>query len=160
MKKLIALSCFLLIFISCTDNDDENSFSNSIIGVWARTEPMEDPSMNQTLQYTFYGDHTVEIVRMAVDASTSEILGFRYKGIGTYEIDGDTLHVSLSEIYKHDDSSELYSSEAELELSDDTSDESLAISFSESGDILIFDYPPCPMNANCIDTLSLERVGG
>ena len=157
MKKSIMLVSVLLISISCTKEVDTNPQTHKIIGIWSNMSSMDDPNLNTSLRYVFNLDNTIEVTRIVSKKSTSEVLGFRYRAIGTYEINKDILSMHFSEIYTHDDSSGDYSNINDLELSHSSETRVVTVSFSKFGKVMTFIYPPCPENANCIGSQTFEK---
>lgn len=157
MKKAITIVSILLLCMSCTNETKTSLSADLIIGTWSKSDSMDDPTLNQSLQYIFNLDNTLEVSRIITNNSTSEIVGFRYKAIGMYEINDDILNMYFSEIYTYDDSSGLYSNTDDLTLSGYTSTEEVTVSFNKDGKMITFFYPPCPPNAICIGSQTFEK---
>lgn len=157
MKRLIAFIPLIFAFIACTNNSNENLASDLLVGTWSKTFSTDEPNFEQSIQYVFGSDNTVITSLVISNTSTSEVVGYRSRALGTYSVIEDILNTNLSEIYTHDDSTGLFSSLEDLEVSDGPQTETVTISFSDNGETLTFIYPPCPPNANCIGSQTFIR---
>ena len=157
MKKLTLIVAFLMIFTRCT-NDSYEDQSDLLIGSWAITEIMEDSSLSQSLQYTFNADKTFVSSRVIIDNTTNEIIGYRYRALGTYDISRDILGLRKSEIYLHDDLSGLFSDINALELANYSDETTINFLIDDSQNLLTFIYPPCGPAESCLGNQIFQRI--
>ena len=157
MKKLIILFIVLITLNSCTNDSQENQL-DLLEGTWAETEFLENNSLSQSLQYNFSLDNTFIVSMVIIDNITTEIIGYRYRALGTYDTSGDILTLRKLEIYNHDDPSDFYSNINDLELSNDTDKEVITFSIDKDQKVLTFTYTPCGPAENCISTQSFQRI--
>ena len=154
MKKLFIFSALLLIFNSCTNNSDED-FAVLLNGVWANNLPIENSNLSQSFQYDFDPDNTF-IVSTIVQNEAGDLLGYRYRALGNYEVNGDMLTLNLLEIFIHNDSNNLFSSLNDLELQSES--QQRILTFSINRNTLIFISPPCGPNELCVVSQSFQRI--
>ncbi len=158
MRRALLTFLSITLFISCSNDDDiiyDDKPSELLIGAW------EDSSMiekKESLQYNFKEDGTLSISTIVSDASTNQILGYRYHATGTYLTRQDQLTLMISSIYLHSDSNGPYSNLEDLELSDSRYEQTLTFSFNNSRTELLFTYPPCAYKLSCIGTQKFLKV--
>ncbi len=157
MRKLIILFTLFMTLNSCTNDSEENQL-NFLVGTWVKTEIMENDSLSQSLQYNFNIDNTFIVSRVIIDNTTTEVIGYRYRALGTYEISENILTLRKLEIYKHDDSSGLFSNINDLELSSDSDKVIITVSIDNSQRVLTFTYPPCKPYENCFGSQSFQKI--
>ncbi|MEZ4810957.1 MAG: hypothetical protein R2819_11420 [Allomuricauda sp.] len=157
MRKFALVVCILAGSVSCS-KDSENSPTISLVGEWVATQPVDDSNLSQLHQYQFNADETLVISTVIENSMTAQTVGFRYRAIGTYEVQKNVLNIDLSEIYFNDDSLENYSNIDDLELSNETRMETITFTLDDKTDLLTLYYPDCSINANCIDSLTLEKT--
>lgn len=157
MKKLAIIFSLLMILNSCTNDSEENQL-DLLAGDWAKTEIMENDSLSQSLQYNFSIDKTFIVSTVIIDNTTAQIIGYRYRAIGTYNVKRNILVLNLSEIYIHDDSIGLFSNINDLELSNNSDKQTITFSIDKNQKVLTFKYPPCGPAENCIGTQSFLRI--
>jgi len=157
MKKLSLIFTLLLFFNSCTSDSEENELS-SLIGNWVNTGIIENSNFSQSLLYNFKSDKTFIVSTVIIDNTTTEIMGYRYRGLGTYTLNKNILVLNLLKKYIHDDSTGLFSNINDLELSDDSNRERINFSLNQSLNELTFQYAPCEPNENCIASQTFLRT--
>ena len=157
MKKLTIIFCLLMTLNSCTNDSKENQL-DLLAGSWEKTEIMENNSLSQSLQYKFNTDKTFIVSTVIINNATTEIIGYRYRALGSYSINGNVLVLNLSEIYTHDDTTGLFSNINDLELLNNDGIQIITFSINRNQNVLTFTYPPCGTAEICIDTQSFQRI--
>ena len=114
MKTLSYIAVLAVLFFSCSKPVEEAQ-TDSILGAWEQNEPVEGEDFIQSLRYVFHSDRSFDLSRTIIDPSTSEIVGYRAKSSGSYDINGNRLILVESERYLHNDSDRWYSDLDELE---------------------------------------------
>jgi len=132
---------------------------NSIEGSWFQESVVESPlagnvNLIQRLEVTFSADHSFESRRIVVDGSTDTILGYRFASRGEYSLLDDKLSMRTIESFSSDDV-ELYVPLGELKPV--TNVMSIVVTFKVDGDKMTWRYPPCPEDADCLDTQTFLR---
>ncbi len=161
MKSLSILLCSLLIAItisSCEETNPDNT-PDPLAGLWVNVSATETATVNTYLSYHFKADNQFEALLSIVDDNANEVLGYRYRGLGTYTLQDETLSISYTEIYVNDDSRQDYSALEDLMLTDGTSEEVVIISFSEGNSLLTLHYGACAPNESCIGQQSFRKSG-
>ena len=120
MKKACLFLVFAIALISCSMESEDAPY-DPLVGVWADSSPMEDEDLSQSLIYRFNPDKSIDISRVIVENSTSEIVGYRYHSSGTYVVTGNQISLIETEIYTNNDLEGNYADLADLELSENTS---------------------------------------
>lgn len=142
---------------SCTNDSEENQM-NSLAGSWGKTKIMENNSLSQSLQYKFNTDKTFIVSTVIINNTTNEIIGYRYRALGSYSINGNVLVLDLSEIYTHDDTKGLYSNINDLQLSNHDDNQIVTFNINGNQNVLTFTYSPCGTAENCMGTQSFLRI--
>jgi hypothetical protein len=161
--KLIAY-CFhtfflIMAFISCSKEDKITLNNENLKGVWFEENYLEEYNRISRLEYIFKKDNSLEILRKEIDKNSREILGYRYRTLGNYRLDGDQLSFNNLVSYSNDDTQGPYTEIENLQLVEESEGSSYTITckFEESGKKLIFIYPPCGELANCIGSETLIK---
>jgi len=108
MKKYSCLLYGLLFFafVSCQKEDflveeiSSNSINNSLIGNWY-LEDVPFDTLKLKRGYTFKQDNSFESFEKVTNSS-GDILGYRHRFIGKYEVKGDKLTLFYSQHYTYD----------------------------------------------------------
>lgn len=156
MKNIFLFVSICTLF-SCESEPLEVNPS-TIVGIWGRTAPMEDPGLMQSFRYHFKSDNSFEAVLIVQDKDSKQVLGYQFKRNGTYFVDNGLITLNSEEIFKNDDSAVSYSDLEDLERDIEVSSISVDVYFEENGAVLVFDYAPCPPNVNCIDYVKYNKL--
>ena len=103
MKLTFGILLALMVFSSCSSNDDSNSSSNSIVGIWKPVKEVEVCSTGSEQVYdyssceqngrtTFSENGTFNITEFDLNNGNCEEY---YNSSGTWELNGDNLTVVL-----------------------------------------------------------------
>lgn len=157
MKKLTIMAALLAVLISCSEDLNETP-NNLLVGTWENSYNLEDDDLTTSLIYNFHPDNSFDLSRVVVNSSTSEILGYRYKSTGSYQVNGNQLTTIETESYIHNDLTGLYTDEDDLELSDYTKQMKVIFTISDQPNILTFEYEPCGPLENCIGEQRFKRL--
>lgn len=146
-----------LLFFSCS-KDVEEAPADLILGAWEQNELVEGENLIQSLQYVFHSDRKYDLSRTIIDPSTSEVVGYRAKASGTYDINGSRLTLVESERFIHNDSDRLYADLDDLEPFEFTGGPTqVSFLLDEERNQLTFQFDPCGINENCISSLTFSR---
>ncbi|MCE7990722.1 MAG: hypothetical protein HEP71_02030 [Roseivirga sp.] len=159
MQRLSVLLCSLSIFIAISSCQETNPDQNTMAlnGTWVDVASTETATVNTYLSYHFKANNQLEILRVIINDNNNEVLGFKYRGLGTYSLYEETLTLSVNEVYLNNDTVHGYTALENLVLTDGTFEEVVTISFSENNKILTFEYPPCQATHNCQGELTLYK---
>lgn len=152
MKRLSVFLYSLLLIIaisSCEDTTPDNN-ADLLSGTWVNVSATETATINAYLSYHFKADNQFEALLSIIDDNANEVLGYRYRGLGTYSLEGDILTLSFTEIYVNDDSRQNYSALNGLMLTDGIQRDVVPISFSEGNSLLTLHYGNCAPNESCL----------
>lgn len=74
------LLCFFLLLtcFSCSKEDAVSPSGNQILGIWSQEDSLPEDNRISKLQYHFKEDNTLEILRIELDASSKQVLEYRY----------------------------------------------------------------------------------
>jgi hypothetical protein len=162
MKKILLLcgSTFLLfLFSDCTKEELSNSaYKEKLIAVWYKSTVIEDENQTSKQEYHFNDDNTFEILRKIIDDTTGDILGYRFRQTGVFEVDSTQLTFNTSAIYTNDEEQGRYNNIEDLVFLPQSApaSNSVSIEFADNYNTLII-YPPCPPLACCIGSLTLQK---
>ena len=157
MKNGLLISC-LLLFISCSNND-LNIEKENLIGIWSLSSSSVDSEFRKIITYEFSENGSLEVLNKVEDVMQNRIIGYRYRGIGNYSVNGNTLTINMNAIYLNDDEHVVSSPTIEsLELTTDSWTIRVEISLSLFGNSLTFDYGPCNDTVSCVGNQTFFRV--
>ena len=141
--------------IGCNILESDNSLT--ITGKWIHDSPFESPpKITQRLEYTFNSDNTFNTETFVID-SLGNILGYRFASNGIYSVFGNRLSIVTPEFLGINlEPAPLYVPKSDLKILQVYS-ESLKIKFNIRNNEMIWIYPPCPPDANCIATRVFVR---
>jgi len=105
MKKLLFGILILIHFFSCT-NDNELDSPDLLVGKWSYDYDnfygVDDSNLIVTSIFEIKNDSSFIFSEIVSEKSTRRLLGYRYKKIGTYEINENKLTFLLSGIYSYE----------------------------------------------------------
>ena len=157
MRALSYIAVLAVLFFSCS-KDVEEAQTDLILGAWEQNEPVEGEDFIQSLRYVFHSDRSFDLSRTIINPSTSEIVGYRAKSSGSYDINGNRLTLLESERYLHNDTDRWYSDLDDLEPFEFTGGpKQVSFSLNEEQNLLTFQYDPCGINENCISSQTFSR---
>lgn len=158
-SKLINIFSIIIIglFLSIGCNILESNNSSSIIGIWIEDLSIESYSnLSQRLEYTFDSNNTFKSERIIID-SDKNIIGYRHISNGFYSVSINQLILTTTQTYEIDQQPEpLYVSKDELKQHQ--VNENTNVKFTINNNVMIWEYSPCPPNANCIGTQVFTRL--
>lgn len=124
-----------IVFYACSKDASNNV---SIAGKWSKS------STGYLQQYEFKGDMTYQLNAYATDPSTSAVLGYQYKSLGKYKLEGDKLTLSgIKSFYNASG----YGPETSLTETGSPGSEIYTVKITNNKLELHF---TCPPNANCV----------
>jgi hypothetical protein len=129
----------LLTFSAC--KKDAAAGRIDITGKWTKTE------FQGVTQYEFKSDHTVEFTVMATDSVTKKLIGYRYKSIGKFSVEGSEL--KMYDLTNFSNSKNSFGPAEELVPIDGPKTAIYTISLNSDKNKLSL-YFTCPPNANCV----------
>jgi hypothetical protein len=156
MKKILLILTLLLPFIGGCKKDKEvkNPLKKQIVGQWTLHTPargaMDRPTQQQ---YTFDDEGNFQYYRIALEATTNNMLGYQFKRSGKYKIEGNEIVLYDITTYSNDFSKAEYSAESQLIK---TSGETSRAGIDISNNVLKLDFP-CPPYATCIGVFFYQR---
>ncbi|GAB5522177.1 MAG: hypothetical protein Roseis2KO_00490 [Roseivirga sp.] len=159
MKRLSFFPCYLILIItvsSCEETNPENT--DPLSGLWVNVSATETATVNVYLSYHFKANNQFEALLSIVDENANEVLGYRYRGLGTYALQDETLSIAYTQIYVNDDSRQGYSALEDLLLTDGTSEDILTIAFSEGDTTLTVYYGACGPNESFIGQQTFRKA--
>lgn len=149
----------LIISFGCSKDLELNLTQKKLVGTWYKEKASARPNELTRVQYDIREDSSFEILRIEKDVNTGEVLGYKFRRKGVYEVDGDNLTFSHFATYDNVDSIAPYSSIEDLRLVEgDSIEYHVTCTFEEQDNKLIFTYPPCGPLANCITSDTLTRA--
>lgn len=158
MRVLSSIAVLTILVFSCSQ-DIEETQPNLILGSWENTHPIEGENLIQLHRYVFHADRSFDLSRVIINPSTSEIVGYRAKASGIYEINKNRLTLIESERYIHNDYDRLYSDIEDLEPTEfPVGTTQVSFSLDEEQNQLTFQYDPCGINENCISSQIFNRL--
>lgn len=161
MKTLfqIFIIAFIFAIIGCSEKENNDINNEKLIATWHEKINIEGIDKYAIVEYVFDEDGDYEVVRKVFNSDTDELLGYRFMEVGKYFLKNDQLTFHIQETYVNDDSKGLYSDAEDLVLSeqDSGSEFTLTIKFENGAKTLVYFYPPCPPDANCIDRSVFNR---
>ena len=154
------LLCFLLLltFFSCSKEDAVSPSGKQILGIWFQEDSLPEDNRISKLQYHFKEDNTLEILRLELDASSKQVLGYRYKSTARYSLHKDKLSFSDFTNYTHNDTLVSYSSLQDLKaVTSQQSGYTVTCKLEDKGQKLTFIYPPCKDTFSCIGSQTFTK---
>lgn len=160
-KKIVIVVTFFLLCVlltNCSKDELIKINEETLMGVWYEEFSIEEENQISRLEYFFNDANKYEVLRKRIDITTGVVLGYRHRQLGDYKIENDQLTFYNLETYSNDDIQGSYADINSLKLiSQSENSYSVTIEFRDSEKTLIFIYPPCPPNANCIGQKTLKR---
>ncbi len=155
----ITILIFLGTMISCQKEELLEEIEQiHLKGVWYEEEYLEDYNIISRLEYHFKEDSVLEVYRMEINAETGKLIGYRFKALGKYSLEGHELSFTYLKTYVND---ALYlvphAHRNEYVGEDIPQTHSVTIEISKDGNTLVFYYPPCLPNANCISSKTFKK---
>lgn len=155
MKTLIQILfiVFAIAIIGCSEKEENTANADELIATWTEKTVIESSNKYSVVEYVFDENGDYELVRKVYNAKTDEFLGYRYQEIGKFVLIDNQLTFHIQETYVNDDAKGLFSDIENLVLVENSSENefTLTVKFEDNMNTLIYIYPPCPPNANCID---------
>jgi len=158
MKKYSCLLYGLLFFafVSCKKEDfhveeiSSNSINNSLLGNWY-LEDVPFDTLKLKRGYTFKQDNGFEYLEMVINSS-GDVLGFRHRLLGKYEVKGDKLTMFYSHHYIYDFNKGEYEDIENLKPAGEANlPKTVTSDFSQDKNTLTLYFPPCGPNEFCTD---------
>lgn len=161
MKMTCIIAAFGLLPFGCVLIDAEGP--PDVAGTWFTERRFEIPGGVPTdtvflidrLEMTFGEDFTMRKQRVVLDELTRAQLGYRYVSEGSYSTTG--LHLTMTEEKRgvHSDTAGIFfPTLIPLVITPSTE----VVTYSVEIGTLIFRYPPCPPNADCVESQTLFRA--
>ena len=147
LSTVCLLFGFFLALSAC--DDDSESGTKSIEGVWREEAYVEDYDWISRLEYNFREDGTVQILRIEVNKDSGEILGYRHKSTGNYVVSGNKLSFYNLTVYSNDDAKTTYSELEDLiQYGQDVSYD-VTFEIGKGSKEVTFFFPPCDDSGIC-----------
>ncbi len=151
MKRVIIVTILIsTLFYSCS-KDDESS-ENQIVGSWETLvyKLSDNPELNVYQQFEFGDDGSVIQTEVVKNESDNNVVGYRFKGIGKFDIVDDKISLVHTEIYSRDAATinDDYASLEKLAFYDGSFDYQYNFSFQNGN---LFMKYICKPNENCLD---------
>ncbi|MHC2991063.1 hypothetical protein OB13_05505 [Pontibacter sp. HJ8] len=157
MKKFSYLFCGLLFFaiVSCEKEDFSNektssmNIKNSLLGKWSiEVEPSNILKLKRG--YNFKQDNSFEYLEKVINSS-GDILGFRHRLIGKYEVKDNKLTLFYSQHFMYDHNKGEYENIENLTLTGEAgSPKTVTMDFNMDKNILTLYFPPCGPLEYCL----------
>lgn len=156
MKKYSCLLCALLFFafVSCKKEDflveeiSSNSINNSLLGKWY-LEDVPFDTLKLKRGYNFKQDNSFEFLEKVINSS-GDVLGYRHRLIGKYEVKGDKLTMFYSQHYIYDfNKGEYEDIEALKPAGEADIPKTVTRDFRQNNNTLTLYFPPCGPNELC-----------
>jgi len=168
MKKFsyILYGLLLVVLLSCEKEEiidaeaNSTSTSSALLGTWHQENSPYD-TLELKREYIFKTDDSFEVYEKVINSSEN-VLGFRQRATGKYELKGDKLTMVYLQFYNYDSSKDIYSYEEKIEdlkLSEAIDyQETVTIEYNQSKNILKLLYPPCAPNEYCMGFVTLFKA--
>jgi hypothetical protein len=155
----IIMMFFLSTIISCQKEELLEEIEQiHLQGVWYEEEYLEDYNVISRLEYHFKEDSILEVYRMELNAGTGKLIGYRFKAQGKYYLVGHELSFTYLKTYVNDAFYLVpHANKNEYVGKDIPQTHSVTIEISKDGNTLVFYYPPCLPDANCISSKTLKK---
>lgn len=161
MKTTLLMIALLLLPFGCVLTAVEGP--PDVAGTWFTERRFEIPGGAPTdtvflidrLEMTFGEDFSMRKKRVVLDEQTRTLLGYRYVSEGTYSTTG--LHVTMIEEKRgvHSDTAGIFSPTLiPLVITPSTE----VVTYSVEIGTLIFRYPPCPPDANRLESQTFFKA--
>ncbi|MBI3111255.1 MAG: hypothetical protein HYZ01_06755 [Ignavibacteriales bacterium] len=151
-RMILVLGVFPL---GCVLNDVEGE--SDVVGTWFTEQRFEIPGGAPTdtvflidrFEMSFGEDYTMQKKRVVLEEETRVLLGFRYVSEGTYSANG--LHLTMTEEKRgvHSDTAGIFTP---VLIPMAVSPATEVVTYAIEGAALVFRYPPCPPDANCLES--------
>lgn len=162
MRRIVLCFVFLTLIWSVTgcSNESDNLLKvGDLRGVWVIETPLEEYGWISRLEYRFGEDGIVEILMIALDIRSRDILGYRYWALKKYSLERDQLTLKTLSVHVNDDAQHSYIDLDNLQLQKEAEGEESTFTCRIEGDgnELVFVYPPCGPLENCIGSQAFMR---
>ena len=160
LKTIYLLIIFLLLltaigFYSCKKDKgaaEEVTYISNIKGKWVGAYPDRSGPVYQEV-FQFNADGTFTRTRQIADAVTAAPVSYQFVASGKYSLTNDQLQLyGVSYVY-----SDTYGPIGQLTKTGTDSDVVIPIWANDTHTAFHFVYPPCPINASCIATLTYYK---
>jgi len=153
----------IVVFLSCSVDDDNVSNTENIEGVWEKTNEidsedfpdLEGENYEYVLQFKFISDHSFESYSFIRNTETDSIAGYNSKFHGNFSTEGNRMELLYDQYNSNTEASD-FEDHDELILVQENVEWSF--NFLVNQDELLFDFDPCGPLANCVGELELKRV--
>jgi hypothetical protein len=148
-----------MVALSCSKDDRDNINYDDILGIWYQEEYLEEYDRISRLEYNFREDQTLEVLRIEIKSDSRNVLGYRFRTLGNYELFNNQISFFNLICYGNNDTKEAYTELENLELVDNSVNDHYTVTckIEDSGKKIIFIYPPCGPTQNCIGSKTLLR---
>lgn len=160
MKRICLVVTLGLFPWGCVLTDVEGP--PDVVGTWFTEQRFEIPGGAPTdtvflidrLEMTFDDDFTMRKKRVVLEEQTRAQLGYRYVSEGTFSTTG--LHLTMTEEKRgvHSDTAGIFSP---VLIPMAVSATTEVVTYAIEGRALVLLYPPCPPDANCLESQTLFR---
>lgn len=157
MKRLSQILLILLaISIANCSKTEPDTNPELLQGIWVDVASTETATVNSYLSYHFKSDNKVEVLRVFKHETLNEIVGYSYWGLGSYNLSGNTLTMTMNQIYLENPDIDGYSDLEDMVLTDGITEDLAIIGFTENNQILTFDHP-CESTDNCVGRQTFRK---
>ncbi|WP_299706127.1 hypothetical protein [uncultured Pontibacter sp.] len=168
MKKFSHILYGLLLFalLSCKKEEiiaaeaNSASASRALIGTWYQ-EAGPYGALRLKREYSFKTDNSFDRYEKVINSS-GDVVGFRQRATGKYELKGDKLTMVYLQFYNSDKSKDIDSYEEEIDdlIPSGSIDyqETVTLEYHQMKNIMMFKYPPCPFDHSCIGNVILFKA--
>ena len=128
-------------------------------GVWVIETPLPEHGWTGRQEYRFSEGDILEVLTITLDIDTRDVLGYRYRSLRRYHLEGDQLTLRTLSTFINDDTQRDYTDLESLELwkEDEGAESTVTCRVEDDGRKLVFVYPPCGPLGNCIGSRSFTR---
>lgn len=161
MKMTGMILALGLIPIGCVLTNVEGP--PDVVGTWFTEQCFEIPGGAPTdtvflidrFEMSFGEDYAMRKKRVVLEEQTRAQLGYRYVSEGTYSTTG--LHLTMTEEKRgvHGDTAGIFSPVLIPEVINPATE---VVTYAIEGGALVFRYPPCPPDANCLELQTFFKV--
>ena len=156
--RTTGLTCALCLILAGCNLLEDNS-ARRLQGTWFIESPIEtvdETSLTFRHEISFRDNGTYENVSVVLEASSGQLLGYRYAAQGRYGLRGNQLTLTWLSRASHDDTMGRYSLREKL-IPIAVQENPLTLSIEIVGDVMTWKYPPCGPNENCIASQQFTR---
>ncbi len=166
MKKInrIFFASFFVLLLStnCSQDKLTNINTQKLFGVWIEDSTLDDNTKISRLEYRLNSNDKFEVFRKTLDATTQEVLGYTFKQLGDFNVDGNQLTFFNIESFRNLTSEPFTEIENLIQIFPTEPNSnfnffSVIIEFKNNNNTLVFIYPPCGPTENCIESQTFVR---